>query len=99
MSAPLLESAVNRPVNLAMYCNVTDAVVLGVSLMAGIGKSHCFLQGNKRTAFIAGMTLIRLNRVNVVLEDTVENAQIMEDLIVGTRDEAEVVTLMQSRVW
>ena len=48
----LLDSALNRPVNLAAY-GEPDAAELAASYAYGLAKNHAFVDGNKRAAFLA----------------------------------------------
>ena len=50
--AGLLESALARPRNLAAD-DEPDLLALAASLGYGIARNHPFLDGNKRTAFVA----------------------------------------------
>lgn len=56
----LLESALARPRNLHAYGSpsLTD---LAATLTFGIVKNHPFVDGNKRTGFLAGFVLLTLN--------------------------------------
>jgi death-on-curing protein len=56
----LLESALARPQNLAAYDDPT-VFELAASYAAGLAKNHPFVDGNKRTAFVACVTFIELN--------------------------------------
>ena len=49
----LLESALARPVNMAAYNPDADAATLAAAYAFGIAKNHPFIDGNKRTAFVA----------------------------------------------
>ncbi len=49
----LLESALARPENLAAYNPDADAAALAAAYAFGIAKNHPFIDGNKRTAFVA----------------------------------------------
>ena len=49
----LLESALAKPENLAAYGN-SDAAVLAAVCRYGISRNHPFIDGNKRTALMAG---------------------------------------------
>lgn len=49
----LLESALARPENLAAYNPDADAAALAAAYAFGIAKNHPFVDGNKRTAFVA----------------------------------------------
>ncbi|WP_420864001.1 type II toxin-antitoxin system death-on-curing family toxin [Algirhabdus cladophorae] len=58
----LLEAACAHPVNLANYED-PDVFALGASYAFGISKAHAFVDGNKRTAFVAAFTFLALNSV------------------------------------
>lgn len=58
--ARLLDSALQRPRNLAAY-GEPDAAALAASLAYGIARNHPFVDGNKRTAFVAAATFLELN--------------------------------------
>lgn len=49
----LLESALARAENLAAYNPDADAAALAAAYAFGIAKNHPFIDGNKRTAFVA----------------------------------------------
>lgn len=56
----LLESALARPQNLAAYGEPT-VFDLAAGYAGGIAKNHPFIDGNKRTAFVASATFLELN--------------------------------------
>ena len=56
----LLESAMARPINLAAYED-PDAAALAASYAVGLAKNHPFVDGNKRTAFVALELFLALN--------------------------------------
>lgn len=58
--AGLLDSALQRPRNLAGY-GEPDAAALAASLAYGIARNHPFVDGNKRTAFVCGAVFMELN--------------------------------------
>lgn len=54
----LLDSALARPLNLVAYGD-PDCADLAAAYGVGLGKNHPFIDGNKRTAFLAvGMFLL-----------------------------------------
>ena len=57
----LLASALARPINLYNYENCTDLPRLAASYAAGIIENHPFVDGNKRTGFIAAYVFLDLN--------------------------------------
>ena len=56
----LLDSAVQRPQNVAYYAGA-DLITQAAYYMVGIALNHPFVDGNKRTGFMAGMTFLWLN--------------------------------------
>jgi death on curing protein len=57
-----LESAVMRPQMLAYYENA-DLVRQSASLFIGVSQAQAFLDGNKRTAYMAGDVFLRANNL------------------------------------
>lgn len=74
----LLESAVARLLNRAGYGN-PDAYALAAAYAFGIAKAHAFVDGNKRTAFVAAFTFLRLNGIAIRPEPAI-GVRMMEDL-------------------
>jgi death-on-curing protein len=58
--AGLLESAMARPRNLALY-GQPDACELAASYAFGLARNHPFVDGNKRSAFVACELFLTLN--------------------------------------
>jgi death-on-curing protein len=56
----LLDSALNRAVNLAMYGN-PDFAELSAAYGVGLAKNHAFIDGNKRAAFLSVGLFLGLN--------------------------------------
>ena len=56
----MFESALSKPQNLAAY-GEPDFAELAASYGFGLAKNHPFLDGNKRTAFVAVELFLRLN--------------------------------------
>ncbi len=57
----LFDSAMNRPRNLYLYENESETFKLAASLVYGLVKNHAFIDGNKRTAFMAVNTFLKIN--------------------------------------
>jgi death on curing protein len=60
----LLESALARPQNLAVYSdpgNQPDLAALAASYAWGLARNHPFVDGNKRTAYVVCRTFLKLN--------------------------------------
>ena len=56
----LLDSALSRPLNLALYGD-PDVASLAASYGLGLAKNHAFIDGNKRAAFLAVGLFLGLN--------------------------------------
>ncbi|CAZ90158.1 putative death-on-curing protein Doc [Thiomonas arsenitoxydans] len=56
----LFESALARPENLAAY-GEPDAAALAAAYGWGLARNHPFVDGNKRTAFVAAELFLMLN--------------------------------------
>lgn len=57
----LLESALARPINRRGYERESDIAKLAAAYGYGLAKNHCFIDGNKRVAFMAMYTFLGLN--------------------------------------
>lgn len=56
----LFDSALSRPLNLDVY-GEPDACALAASYAVALAKNHPFIDGNKRTAFVAMELFLMLN--------------------------------------
>lgn len=64
----LLDSALGRPQNLAAYGD-PDAAAIAAAYGWGISRNHPFLDGNKRTGFVAAELFLRLNGYELMADD------------------------------
>jgi death-on-curing protein len=80
----LLESAVMRP-QMAEHYEDADLIRQGAVLAVGISQAQAFLDGNKRTAFMAVDTFLRLNGY-ISPADSLEYARQLE--AVAERDDS-----------
>lgn len=64
----LLESALARPLNLWSY-GKGDPADLAAAYAFGIARNHPFLDGNKRTAFVAAALFLLLNGLRLEVSD------------------------------
>lgn len=80
---PGLESAIMRPQMVSFYEDA-DIVIQTAVLIEGIAMAHSFIDGNKRTALLAGVTFLDINGYELRDARNVIGKKI-EDLIV-TRD-------------
>jgi len=77
----LLEMGCARALNRAVYEDA-DLFDIAAAYAYGIAKAHAFVDGNKRTAFVAAFTFLRLNGVSV-RPDPGMGLRRMEDLASG----------------
>jgi death-on-curing protein len=84
----LLESALARPQNLAGYGEPT-AFQLAASYAYGVARNHPFVDGNKRTAFVASVLFLRVNGQQFLAEQA-EGAVVFIRLAAGEFSEAEL---------
>ena len=84
----LLESALARPRNLAVY-GTPDLAELAAAYAFGIAKNHPFVDGNKRTAMVVSETFLDLNGGELEATDA-EIVVTFEALAGGQLSEAEL---------
>lgn len=82
----LLESAIARPLNRAGYGGA-DMAEIGALYALAIARNHPFVDGNKRTAFVAIETFLILNGLALTADDA-EATVMMLDMAAGTVSEA-----------
>ena len=82
----LFESALARPQNQAHYGD-SDAADLAASYGFGLARNHPFIDGNKRTAFVAVELFLSLNDLELGAGDA-DCVLTMLAVAAGTLDEA-----------
>ena len=85
--ASLFESAMGKPQNVAAY-GEPDAAALAASYGYGISRNHPFLDGNKRTAFVAVELFLMLNGYQLTAADP-QCVLTMLDVAAGTITEEQ----------
>ncbi|MBY3368268.1 type II toxin-antitoxin system death-on-curing family toxin [Rhizobium laguerreae] len=83
--AKALETSLARPLNKAAY-GETDIFILAAAYLYAIVKNHPFVDGNKRTGYLAAFTFLYINRYVI----NAENAQVIAfvlDVAAGEIDE------------
>ncbi len=65
----LLESALARPQNLLAYAKPT-IFELAAGYACGIIKNHPFIDGNKRTGFMAAFLFLGINKIDLNAEES-----------------------------
>ena len=92
----LLESAINRPVNLAGY-GQPAAADLAAAYAFGIARNHPFVDGNKRTAWVAARLFLMVNAVEIAF-DKAEATVMMQQLAAGDLSEDEVARWFRDHI-
>lgn len=87
-SIELLESALARPLNLQAY-GAPDMAELAAAYAFGVARNHPFVDGNKRTAWVAARLFLRLNKVELTFEQA-DAIRVMLALAAGEVSEDEV---------
>lgn len=95
--AGLLESALARPVNQHLYKPGGDITELAAAYAFGLAKNHPFVDGNKRTAFLALGLFLALNgwRLETTQIDAIET---MLSLARGSFDESALANWIRGRI-
>ncbi|MDZ4142237.1 MAG: type II toxin-antitoxin system death-on-curing family toxin [Methylotenera sp.] len=83
----LLDSALNRAVNLAMY-EKPDYAQLAAAYGVGLAKNHAFVDGNKRAAFLSVGLFLGLNGYKLTAMQ-VNSTLTMLAVAAGDIDEAD----------
>ncbi len=91
----LLESALARPLNIAVY-ESHDIAKLAASYAVGLAKNHPFADGNKRTAFVVMELFLILNGYELQAND-VDCVVLMLQVAAGEmNDEALAVWIREN---
>jgi death-on-curing protein len=91
----LLESALARPLKLAAY-HTPDCADLAAAYGYGIASNHPFLDGNKRTAFVAIELFLAMNGYELIAEDA-DCVLTMFALAAGELDEPALAAWVRDR--
>jgi death-on-curing protein len=92
----LFDSALARPLNLAAY-EKPDVAALAASYAVALAKNHPFIDGNKRTAFVAMALFLLLNGHDLDATD-VECVLAMLAVAAGEWDEATLADWLRTHV-
>ena len=90
----LLESALARPEHLAAY-GEPDVAELAASYGYGIARNHSFIDGNKRTAFVAALLFLAFNHYSFQASDS-DKVIVMLKVAAGEITEAEFATWIRN---
>ena len=90
----LLESAMARPEHLAAY-GKPDIAELAASYGYGIARNHPFIDGNKRTAFVAVLLFLVFNHYSLQASNS-DKVIVMLKVEAGEITEAEFATWIRN---
>jgi death-on-curing protein len=91
-----LESALGRPLNKAAY-ETPDVAALSAAYAFGIVRNHPFVDGNKRTAYVAAELFLAVNGFYLIADDAAA-ISIMLDLAAGKIGEAELTQWLRENI-
>jgi len=92
----LLDSALARPRNAWSY-GQSDLVALAALYAAGIMRNHPFIDGNKRTGFLAAYAFLYVNGQEIVANEAEVIVQCLS-LAAGEIDDAEFAAWLRENV-
>ena len=90
----MLESALDRPRN-KFHFGMGDLSTLAAAYAFGIAKNHPFVDGNKRTAFLAIITFLGLNGIDFIVDEA-QAVAVIQDLAAGNLDETQLAAWIRS---
>ncbi len=93
----LLQSALARARQIFAYDESADVIAMAGAYTVGILKNHPFIDGNKRTGFVAGVLFLELNGCRFTASEPAA-AQAIIALAAGGLDEAGYVGLLRENV-
>ncbi|PZO49283.1 MAG: type II toxin-antitoxin system death-on-curing family toxin [Alphaproteobacteria bacterium] len=92
----LLDSALARPRNAWSY-GQDDLIALGALYSAGVMRNHPFVDGNKRTGFLAAYSFLYINGLEIVADEAEVIVQCLS-LAASEIDEAEFAAWLRDNV-
>lgn len=91
-----VESALARPRNLAAY-GTPDAADLAASYLFGLARNHGFVDGNKRTAWVAARLFLADNGYRLSM-DRADAVRMVEGVSAGAITEPELAAWFRARL-
>ena len=90
----LFESTLARPINRRAYEQESDIYILAAAYGYGLAKNHCFIDGNKKVAFMAMYTLLSLNGYEICATEP-EVVDIMLGVADGSLSEEQLIAWLR----
>lgn len=91
-----VESALARPQNLTLY-GAPDVADLAAAYVYGLTKNHGFIDGNKRTAWIAARLFLADNGYRIRI-DKADAVRTVEAVAASRMSEAELASWFRDRI-
>jgi len=95
--AGLLQSALARPRQLQSYGDDADVIDMAAAYLVGIVRNHPFLDGNKRTGFLASVLFLEINGYRFTATEE-SAAQAVLGLAAGRLNETEIAVWIRENV-
>jgi death-on-curing protein len=92
-----LEAALARPQQKHHYDPDSDLATLAAAYAFALAKTHAFNDGNKRTAFLAAMIFLGLNKKDLDATEA-EVVQVMTALAAGSLTETALASWIRERL-
>ena len=92
----MVKSALARPMNLESYGNL-DPTELATAYAFGLARNHGFIDGNKRTGWVAARLFLADNGLSLDF-DTLDAIQTMKNVARGRIDEATLADWFRSLI-
>jgi len=93
----LLDSALGRAANRWRHDKSVDLADLAAAYALGLAKNHAFVDGNKRTAFLAVGVFLAINGKRL-RADQVDAIRVMLSLAAGTLHEAALAAWIRGHI-
>ena len=87
----LVESALARPQQLHHYEGEGDVLTLAVRLGVGLAQNHGFVDGNKRTGFVAMLQFLGINGYALGMPGDTTPGVLFEAAVKGAISEAQLI--------
>lgn len=91
-----IQSALARAINVALYEDA-DAADLAAAFAHGLAKNHGFVDGNKRTAWIAARLFLLDNGFRISF-DPLDAIRVMEGVASGTVSQSELAAWFRTKL-
>ncbi len=92
-----LQSALARPRQCYAYATAPDIAELAAACTAGIIGNHPFIDGNKRTGFVAGVLFLEINGYRFTASEE-DATQAVLDLAAGVIEETQFAAWLRANI-